>query len=388
MKKNILIMVCLFLSFLALQSSDINAETKSTNPTLRFQLQGSTLTVSGTGDLDSLGKYTWVFESDENYKIRKLVIQEGITSISSRACISDMLYLEEIIFPESLIEIEGGACGAYYLKKVKFGTKLKKIGNHAFGGCKYLEQLTLPDSVEEIGFGAFECQRLKKLVLPASLKSWDKATVKFCPALRKVVNRSNISCELPKGYKKYVTWEVDGKKTWKIPAKKTAKAIKKKLPIKLHMRGGTTEEKISAYYRFGEEVKLPKKMKRKGYRFVGWCDNDGYTYDVTTIEPGTKKAVYHAAWLKYKITSKKTGIVEVSYDSREVRLGFISHAIRCSTNKNMKNASYFVSKKRKDKIKIRLEPGRTYYIDFGGEIIDNDFGFDEWRCKTKVSVCG
>lgn len=73
-------------------------------------------------------------------------------------------------------------------------SKLAKIGEYAFLGCRGLESIKLPESVTEIGEGALrECLALKEAELPRNLKALPKAMFYLCPELKKV--------KFPKGVK-------------------------------------------------------------------------------------------------------------------------------------------------------------------------------------------
>lgn len=260
------------------------------------------------------------------------------------------------------------------------------MGEDAFAGCEKLSEMAFPDSVSEIGQMVFSgCTRLKKIVLPASLSEWEPNVIDDCPALREIVNRSQLSCKIP-WYKKYVTWIVDRKETRVIPPGKTGSSIGKKIPIKFHLMGGKKVGKLPKSYRFGEEVKLPECVKRKGYVFMGWSTS---MYDsIKKIEIGKKKAEFYATWYKYKVESKKSGTATVTFDSTEAVLSFWEHAVRYSTDKNMENWDIAYCAKKKGKVTIRhLWPGRTYYFQICGKI-DGDLPYRNWRAKRKVSICG
>jgi hypothetical protein len=88
----------------------------------------------------------------------------------------------KLVFPESMTEIGCGqdidnenlpcTCSfseMKYLREIQFPESLKKIGNNAFSLCPSLKKLTIPDSVEEIGYGAFQESGLTEVNIPKSL---------------------------------------------------------------------------------------------------------------------------------------------------------------------------------------------------------------------------
>nr|MBP3598496.1 leucine-rich repeat protein [Eubacterium sp.] len=348
-------------------------------------IDGDTLVISGNGELKAWLNYE---DKIKKLKVEKLIIKEGVTKIRTSAQLY-RLSVEEIVLPNTLVEIQEGAFASNeHLENVKFGNNLKIIGNSAFSGCENLKQVILPDSVTEIGDSTFsQCYRLKKIVLPVSLISWNVYAVRDCPALRTVVNRSKVSCEMI-WYSKYITWKVGKKKTRTIPPGKTGKAIAKKIPIKWHLMGGTATGKLPKYFRFGSEVKLPNCVKRKGYVFMGWSTH--MYHPMTKIEIGDKKAEFYATWYKYKVKSNKTGTATLTFDGSEAKVRYTEHVIRYSASKDMKNYREKFVYKNKGKAVIKgLEPGRTYYFEISGldeYNWDVDMEYRSWMGKCKVAV--
>lgn len=374
----IVIVIMLFFLCVSTNSKDIYAEDM-----IRYQvIGGNTLVISGTGEVNSVLGFD---ENIDRSQIKKLIIGEGITKISATRAY--LLHLEKIVLPDTLVEIGDYAFASNdYLREVIFGKNLRKVGEDAFAGCEKLSEMAFPDSVSEIGQMVFSgCTRLKKIVLPASLSEWEPNVIDDCPALREIVNRSQQSCKIP-WYKKYVTWIVDKKETRVIPPGKTGRSIGKKIPIKFHLMGGKKVGKLPKSYRFGEEVKLPECVERKGYVFMGWSTS---MYDsIKKIEIGKKKAEFYATWYKYKVESKKSGTATVTFNSTEAVLSFWEHAVRYSTDKNMGNWDIAYCAKKKGKVTIRhLWPGRTYYFQISGKI-DGDLPYEKWKAKRKVSICG
>ena len=105
------------------------AGTCGDNITWEYDKRSKTLTISGTGDMIDVEKFAW-----SDYKINKLIISEGITSVANNAFYSNHNLKGELVLPESL----------------------KKIGDFAFYGCDSLTgELIIPDGVETVGAYAF-----------------------------------------------------------------------------------------------------------------------------------------------------------------------------------------------------------------------------------------
>lgn len=224
-------------------SDIIDSGTCGTNLTWTLTSDGL-LTISGTGPMKDYDYYQggsgssyvpWAkhYQRDGSYyyssysclKIKKVVIEDGVTSIGSYA-FSRMTKLDDVTLPESLTSIgyrafyyddalktcslpnglqnigSGAFCfsgltsvsipstteeigaSAFYqcrsLETVELSSGLKTIGSYAFGYCIKLSGITIPDSVTAIGEGAFtSCEAMKYATLPSALEKIE-ADVFFC----------------------------------------------------------------------------------------------------------------------------------------------------------------------------------------------------------------
>ena len=132
------------------------------------------LTISGTGSMtDYSSKSTnttddtwtstapWAVHAD---RIRRLVIEEGVTSASKYAF-----------------------CGLTALTAVTLPDSLSAIGWGTFEDCSGLTGITIPSSVTTIGFMAFEdCRGLTSITLPDSVTSLDSSVFWGCSSLTAV----------------------------------------------------------------------------------------------------------------------------------------------------------------------------------------------------------
>ena len=97
-----------------------------------------------------------MIEQEKNYGIRKVVIPEGITKITSRS-FKDILSLEEVVLPDSLTVVGNSAFqNCISLKIIKIPNSVTAIGNSAFQNCAELTDIDIPDSVTVIGHSAFQ----------------------------------------------------------------------------------------------------------------------------------------------------------------------------------------------------------------------------------------
>ena len=98
------------------------------------------LTISGTGEMDA---YTESSSPWNSFKVKKVVLEEGVTSIGSWA-FSGCHSMTAIEIPESVTE----------------------IGDYAFYRCYQLKSISLPDSILSVGANPFRsCSRLEEIVL-------------------------------------------------------------------------------------------------------------------------------------------------------------------------------------------------------------------------------
>ena len=122
---------------LANPSPTVMAKSKGKKSKVVYTLKKGTLTISGKGEMPK--KMT----SKKNKKVKKVVIKNGVTSVSDKAFYK-----------------------CKNLSKVTIGKSVKKIGIDSFNGTK-IKKVTIPKKVKEIGQDAFEnCKQLENITLP------------------------------------------------------------------------------------------------------------------------------------------------------------------------------------------------------------------------------
>ena len=136
------------------------------NITWSFDSETGTLTIGGTGDMNSYGSdreiqkssNTWIYITNapwgEYYgNINRIVIEEGVTSIGDNA------------FSGLCRDVSASV-------KVQLPSTLTRIGNRAFIYCNKINEINLPNGLISIGEKAFsDCGGLQSVVFPDSLKS-------------------------------------------------------------------------------------------------------------------------------------------------------------------------------------------------------------------------
>lgn len=109
---------------------------------LYWELNGTTLTISGYGPMEDVITSPWKNQGI----VEKVIIEDGVTSIGEHCF--------------------GEPQGPYYLQSVIIGNSVKKIGCGAFLDCRKLKNIYIPNSVTQIHVLAF----LGCKALPADIK--------------------------------------------------------------------------------------------------------------------------------------------------------------------------------------------------------------------------
>ena len=143
-----------------------------------WKLDGRTLTISGSGDMDnySYRQSPWYPKCKEIYNI---VIEQGVTSIGDLS-FQDCINVTSVIIPNGVISIGNYAfLDCQYLKSVIIPNSVVSIGNSAFYNCS-LTSVTIPNSVTSIGQNAFWDCHLNSITIPNSMTSIGDHTFNGC----------------------------------------------------------------------------------------------------------------------------------------------------------------------------------------------------------------
>ena len=122
------------------EATDIQSGTCGEN--VVWQLVGDTLTISGSGEMDDyvVGGGSW---TPYNLNIKKVVIQEGVTSIG-----------------------DGAFRNCSYLTEIEMAESIKSIGRHAFGLCNSLTNIVIPSNITRLEEDAFfGCENIETIVV-------------------------------------------------------------------------------------------------------------------------------------------------------------------------------------------------------------------------------
>ena len=150
-------------------SNFITTAISDTTGSLTWSLCDSTLTISGSGNMDDYTSSSTPWDSYKN-AIKTLIIGDSVTSIGNVA-FYDCINLDSIIIPNSLTSIGNFAfenCSS--LISITFPDSLKSIGTCAFQNCSNLTSIIFSNSVTSIGDMAFAvCNSLTSVTIPHSV---------------------------------------------------------------------------------------------------------------------------------------------------------------------------------------------------------------------------
>ena len=154
----------------AISSRDTVVDSGTCGGTLNnSQLMKWTLTSDGTLTISGEGNMFGAPWSRYKSKIKKVLIGEGVRSISDNA----FHYYEN-------------------LRSVSLPSTLTSIGEAAFWACSSLQSITLPNNLTNIGLNAFRaCHSLTQVLIPASVTSIDGSAFECCTGLTDVVFEGN-----------------------------------------------------------------------------------------------------------------------------------------------------------------------------------------------------
>ncbi len=188
--------------------TNVSAETVTgklgDNITWKLEMETGLLTISGKGDMldckhnkiptawpgdpscgyeyyEQMWRSTW----EQQWTVKKVVIEEGVTSIAAHA-FHDCSNLQTIVIPDSVTRIEHCAFyDCYNLRQVDIPDKVTVIEDYVFDGCN-LEKVKLPPNLKKIGYRAFTGCELKKISIPASMEIIEARAFDECLDLEKV----------------------------------------------------------------------------------------------------------------------------------------------------------------------------------------------------------
>ena len=156
--------------------------------------EDGTLNISGTGAMKNYNNTDNLSPVHMNSSVKKIVIEEGVTSIGN-AAFSDCSSLTNITIPDGVTSI---GYYAFYkctgLISITIPGSVTSIGNSAFYDCWDLTSITIPNSVTSIEDAAFAgCSSLTDITIPDSVTSIGKRAFSYCSSLTDIVIPSIVT---------------------------------------------------------------------------------------------------------------------------------------------------------------------------------------------------
>jgi len=209
-----------------------SCEKEGSFDTIDWKISNGVLTIRGTGEIkDFYGLFEIPWHSKRD-KIKRVIIEEGITSIGMRVIFS-CDNLTSISLPQSLTTIGSysiGECSSLVTIEVAYNnpnfssvdgilynkdkttlirfpegkqsvsvwpSSITTIGVGAFGGCRKIVSISLPESLIYIESFAFrDCINLVSIILPESLTTIGSAAFSNCSNL--------VSITLPHSFETFI----------------------------------------------------------------------------------------------------------------------------------------------------------------------------------------
>ncbi|MBR0413953.1 MAG: leucine-rich repeat protein [Clostridia bacterium] len=192
----LLVAVMLLSSFAGLQVTAAAETGGSCGEHVTWSLNTETgvLTISGSGPMYHYNRDDVYNPFSNNKDIKKLVVEEGVTTIGI-AAFSGCTALQEIVLSDTVEEIgENSFDNCDELTVFKPGAGLKSIGENAFYCCSRLQDFTIPASLQSIGECAFaSCLGFRNMVIPGTVKTIDSSAFAYCEAMQSVVIQSGVT---------------------------------------------------------------------------------------------------------------------------------------------------------------------------------------------------
>ena len=170
-----------------------NCGTDGSNVTWTLDSDGM-LTIYGTGGMKAwdLNQNNSPFRGNTN--IKKVVIEDGVTSISNYAFL-ECTSLTSITIPDSVTSIGSKAFwNCTSLTSITIPDSVTSIGNSAFELCTSLTSITIPNSVKVIGNDAFcNCRSLTSITIPNRVTSISDNAFVGCRSLTSITIPNSVT---------------------------------------------------------------------------------------------------------------------------------------------------------------------------------------------------
>ena len=159
------------------------------NLTWAFYSDTGTLVISGTGamyDYD-IAEEEYTPWNDFKTEIKKLIIEEGVTTIGNDAFV-DCIGIKRVEIPYTVTAIGHNAftnCDGLTTIDIPYG--VQTLGEYAFSSCDNLRIVTIPSSMSVVSAGAFKnCNNLETIVLCEGVTELEMEAFEDCRNIKEV----------------------------------------------------------------------------------------------------------------------------------------------------------------------------------------------------------
>lgn len=156
-------------------------------PDLTWTYKDGTLTITGTGVMEGFYSAADTPWSEIKESVTNLIIEEGITDLSSYA-FSGFENLLTVTLPETLVSIGRETfSGCTALENVYLPESVNTISVCAFSDCSALTTIIMPKHMETIKMKAFyECRSLEMIEIPEGITELETSVFQNCSNLMSV----------------------------------------------------------------------------------------------------------------------------------------------------------------------------------------------------------
>ena len=176
---------------------DLNGLRYGFTNSIRTDAYGITKVVSEDGTEVTLGSLIenglvrrGVAGAEENTTIKKVVVEEGITTLYDRT-FRRFYALEEVVLPKGLTTIGAAGSGVFQscsvLKTIVIPESVTILGKGTFQECSSLESINIPSGVKKIEADCFRATGLKKVEFHAGVTYFGAQAFRDCKQLTEVI---------------------------------------------------------------------------------------------------------------------------------------------------------------------------------------------------------